>query len=272
MGFSKKTKENALVKSRRCCCICHEFAGLYTNVHHIKPKSKKGPDTLENAIVLCLHCHGEVGHYNSEHPIGDKYTTSEVKAHRDKWWQWCEDNPYKPLPESPLIVSPSEINIPTEGYENRTEINIYNKTDAFLYQAWIKIVLPSNEIDKSIISISSKTDEDGAMLETDGIKVSPHMFQLRGVDSNEKSVIYVVIEKIKPKSTHILHLVAKGFGKKPIEKAKVFLVNFLGEPPEKGKMKKKDEPEQVYFTFTNPDLKLLESITALMCTNGINKA
>jgi 5-methylcytosine-specific restriction endonuclease McrA len=60
MPFSPSTKVEALVKSRRCCCVCRDFAGLYTNVHHIIPEAQGGPDTLDNAIVLCLRCHGEV--------------------------------------------------------------------------------------------------------------------------------------------------------------------------------------------------------------------
>ena len=79
MPFPYIVKEEALVKSRRCCCVCNEFAGLYTNVHHIIPESQHGTSTIDNAIVLCLRCHGEVGHYNNKHPIGNKYTASDVR-------------------------------------------------------------------------------------------------------------------------------------------------------------------------------------------------
>jgi hypothetical protein len=90
MPFSAKIKETALVKSRRCCCVCHEFAGRSVNVHHIIPESDGGPSTLENAIILCLRCHAEAGHYNPRHPLGAKYSPSELRKHRDEWWEYCK--------------------------------------------------------------------------------------------------------------------------------------------------------------------------------------
>jgi len=54
MGFPKAVKEEALVRSRRHCCVCHKFAGLYTNVHHIEQEADGGPNDLDNAVVLCL--------------------------------------------------------------------------------------------------------------------------------------------------------------------------------------------------------------------------
>lgn len=93
MPFEQKIKEEALVNSRRCCCVCQKFAGLYTNIHHIVQESDGGSNKIENAIALCLRCHGEAGHYNQDHPIGNKYSPSELRKHRDKWWKWCNDNP-----------------------------------------------------------------------------------------------------------------------------------------------------------------------------------
>jgi hypothetical protein len=107
MSFPKEVKEIALVKSRRCCCVCHEFAGVYTNVHHIVPEADEGPNTLENAIVLCLRCHGEAGRYNARHPIGNKYSSEELRGHRDAWWKWCEEHPAAPLPKQPIEVTPN---------------------------------------------------------------------------------------------------------------------------------------------------------------------
>ena len=92
MPFSHNAKEEALVKSRRCCCVCHQFAGRDCNVHHIVPESENGPNTLDNAIVLCPRCHAEAGHYNPKHPLGNKYSRSELRKHRNNWWKWCEEN------------------------------------------------------------------------------------------------------------------------------------------------------------------------------------
>lgn len=89
MPFPKSIREDALVKSQRHCCVCHEFAGRSINVHHIKQESQGGGNTLENAIVLCLRCHAEAGHFNPNHPLGTKYSPSELTKHRDMWFEAC---------------------------------------------------------------------------------------------------------------------------------------------------------------------------------------
>src|SRR5262245_9432548 len=86
MPFPNGIREDALVRSGRRCCVCHEFAGRAINVHHVIQESDGGPNTIDNAIVLCLRCHSEAGHFNSRHPIGTKYSPSELRKHRDKWW------------------------------------------------------------------------------------------------------------------------------------------------------------------------------------------
>ncbi|OHY71218.1 HNH endonuclease [Marinobacter sp. AC-23] len=90
MAFPRAVRENALVKARRHCCVCHEFAGRSVNVHHIIQEADGGENTLENAIVLCLRCHAEAGHYNPKHPLGTKYAPSELIRHRDAWFSACE--------------------------------------------------------------------------------------------------------------------------------------------------------------------------------------
>jgi hypothetical protein len=85
MSFPAKVKEDALVASGRHCCICHRFCGIKMEVHHIRPKSKKGPDTLSNAIALCFDCHADMVSYDKDHPKGTKYTEAELTRHRDNW-------------------------------------------------------------------------------------------------------------------------------------------------------------------------------------------
>lgn len=55
-------------------------------VNHIVPEAEGGPDSLDNAIPLCFDCHAEVGHYNLQHPKGNKFTPNELRAHRDSWY------------------------------------------------------------------------------------------------------------------------------------------------------------------------------------------
>ncbi len=97
MPFPRDIRDLALVKSHRRCCVCHEFGGRSVNVHHIVQESDGGANALENAICLCLRCHAEAGHFNSRHPLGTKYSPTELKAHRDQWWEHCENHPDEPL-------------------------------------------------------------------------------------------------------------------------------------------------------------------------------
>ena len=89
MPFPNHVREDALVKAQRRCCVCHEFAGRSINVHHIVQEADGGPNDLENAIVLCLRCHAEAGHYNPRHPLGTKYSPSELVKHRNAWFSSC---------------------------------------------------------------------------------------------------------------------------------------------------------------------------------------
>lgn len=89
MPFLKNVREEALIRSQRHCCVCHEFAGRAINVHHIKQEADGGSNDIENAIVLCLRCHSEAGHFNPRHPIGTSYSPKELIRHRKNWWEAC---------------------------------------------------------------------------------------------------------------------------------------------------------------------------------------
>jgi demethylmenaquinone methyltransferase/2-methoxy-6-polyprenyl-1,4-benzoquinol methylase len=65
--------------------VCGDFAGHYTNVHHIVQEARGGSNEIDNAIALCERCHGEAGHYNPDHDdrvrllAGARRTTSLVR-------------------------------------------------------------------------------------------------------------------------------------------------------------------------------------------------
>lgn len=86
MAFSRKIIEECMVKSARCCCVCHKQKGLNIEVHHIIPKAKGGQDTEDNAIALCFDCHADAGHYNPKHPRGTKLSPNELKRHKENWY------------------------------------------------------------------------------------------------------------------------------------------------------------------------------------------
>lgn len=198
MPFPNKVKEETLVKSRRCCCICNEFAGVYVNVHHIVPESKKGPNTIENAIVLCLKCHGEVGHYNEKHPIGKKYSVDELKNHRDNWWEWCHDNPSVPLPKNPVSVSPSRIELGHGEWRTKSLLNIYNKEERFYYQVCVKIGTESNEVQLENIGIKPIKGANDLKLQVNNIEVDPSVIRMLCIDQADNKVILLIIRSIEP--------------------------------------------------------------------------
>lgn len=86
MPFPQSVRIQALVRSRRHCCVCHQVAGRAANIHHIVQEAHGGVNTIDNAICLCQRCHAEAGHYNVAHPLGAKYSPQELRAHRDAWW------------------------------------------------------------------------------------------------------------------------------------------------------------------------------------------
>ncbi len=162
MPFSKPIKRDALIRSRRHCCICHEFSGLYTDVHHIEQEADGGPNTIGNAITLCLECHGQAGHYNPRHPIGNKYSPEELVRHRDEWWSWCQNNPFSPLPTDPIKISPTVISIPhiapIVGPTNiPIDLEVKNTSEKDIYSIWV--MLSTSEIDLEGVSIEIEGSE-----------------------------------------------------------------------------------------------------------------
>ena len=72
---------------------------------HIVPASQGGPDTIDNAIPLCLECYAEVHLYNDKHPTGRKYHPDELKKHKEQWLKICRDAP-QVLIRSPIANDP----------------------------------------------------------------------------------------------------------------------------------------------------------------------
>jgi len=173
MPFPNSVKEDALVRSRRCCCLCQEFAGLYTNVHHIVPESDSGSNDLGNAIVLCLRCHGEAGHYNVQHPIGNKYSPDELRRHRDNWWEWCENNPAVPLPKDPISVSPGTIKLRAGKWRTRSLFKVHNRAKEIYYQVVVKLTIDTPGILPQDIGIEAKPKPEPTV-EVGSIAVSGH--------------------------------------------------------------------------------------------------
>ncbi len=87
MKFPTDIKAKALAASGRRCCICKKGKGKKIEVHHID--TEEG-NKFENAIPLCFDCHCEVGHYNDNHPKGNKFSKKELVLHRDHLYKLIE--------------------------------------------------------------------------------------------------------------------------------------------------------------------------------------
>jgi hypothetical protein len=92
MGFPDKIREEAFVQSGRHCCLCHKFCGTKIEAHHIKLVSDGGDDSFENAIPLCFDCHADMRSYDHKHPKGTKYSETELRRHRDNWYEKIKNN------------------------------------------------------------------------------------------------------------------------------------------------------------------------------------
>jgi hypothetical protein len=234
MPFLTSVKEEALVRSRRCCCVCREFAGVYTNVHHIQQEADEGPDTLDNAIVLCLRCHGEAGHYNPRHPIGNRYSSSELRRHRDTWWAWCRENAGKPLPEYPVSVSPGRIDLGRGSWRATSLVKVYNTSDEPLYQIYVKLRLTSPDI--PITSIAIEADHSDRLLSfTLGpLELSATTYRIDGTDESGRKTLYLWLHSLDPKQVKTFLLRTMG-GERISEferhVAEIAIASFDSEPP-----------------------------------------
>jgi len=92
MGFSQIVVEQALVACGRHCCLCHKFCGTKIELHHIEQRADCGDDSFDNCIPLCFDCHADVNNYNDRHPKGRKYSSTELKQHRDDWYHKVQNN------------------------------------------------------------------------------------------------------------------------------------------------------------------------------------
>jgi hypothetical protein len=174
MPFSTKIKEEALAKSHRYCCVCHEKHGRNLEIHHIIQEADGGSNELSNAIVLCFDCHADAGHYNPKHPRGTKYSIPELKKHRDNWWKYCEGFDPELKPENinethPL--HPSNLP-PNEFIEKKIGTLWSNYTN---YPVQIKIVKFKGRLIAEYVIYKDP--------------ISPHSYQLYQI-TNEHYIVY----------------------------------------------------------------------------------
>ncbi len=182
MPFSPAVRTEALVRSKRHCCVCQEFAGRSVNVHHIEPEADGGNNEIENAIVLCLRCHAEAGHYNAKHPIGNRYHPDELRQHRNEWWAWCAANPAVMPPKSPIGISPSIIDIVPSNWTRKTVATVYNRSDCPVFQIWVKLTI-DGELTWDAIETWPSMTPDAVALCCHDLTIAAKCIGLAGVDA-----------------------------------------------------------------------------------------
>jgi hypothetical protein len=66
--------------------LCEKQCSTNIVIHHIEQEGKNLSD-IDNAIPLCLECHGKIKSYDPNHPIGTKYKVKEIKTRRDQIYE-----------------------------------------------------------------------------------------------------------------------------------------------------------------------------------------
>lgn len=87
-NFIEEDKIKCLLWCDRHCCLCRKNCGPDIEVAHIDQKlPREKLNAIDNAIPLCYDCHVKVGHYNTEHPRGNKYRPNELKRRREQVYE-----------------------------------------------------------------------------------------------------------------------------------------------------------------------------------------
>ena len=84
--------------------------------HHIVQPIDGGDDSLDNCIPLCFNCHADVKAYNPDHPKGTSYSVSELKKHRDQWYNFCANNSVNRDSTSRVVVESNNEKVQLREY------------------------------------------------------------------------------------------------------------------------------------------------------------
>ena len=201
MPFPVPVMEDALFRSRRCCAICHCFAGLYANVHHIVPEAEGGSAEVQNAVVLCDRCNAEI--------VAGRYTPEEVRRFRDEWWTYIDANPAVSLPTEPLSVGPGRVDLPrTEGEASRYEIHLNNSSSRPFYDVAVAVTM-SDATDNYSVELGQITPDPGQMVDTGGAQVDFGTLRLEVVDPLGRPAHWIYVRTVNPQTLYQLPITVR---------------------------------------------------------------
>jgi len=213
-------------------------------------------------MVLCLRCHGEAGHYNVRHPIGNKYSPAELTRHRDAWWEWCEKNPAVPLPNDPISVSPGTISLGARGWKTRSPFKVYNKTNEAYYQVWIKLAIDTPGILPQDIGIELARPKDELTAKVGPITVSGDIFRINGTDQVGNNAIFLWLASLDPGEVWTFVLTNNSPYESSTSTPPKVLIGVCGFTQEPAPMVQRGK--QVALPFTPPENISDASISLLM--------
>ena len=82
--FTEDIKLKRLLWSARHCGICGKPCGLDIEIAHIE---QNGDHSQDNATPAYYYCHANMGRYNTQHTLGNKYRFKEIKKTRDQIYE-----------------------------------------------------------------------------------------------------------------------------------------------------------------------------------------
>lgn len=88
--FSGDAVARLLSDCKRHCCVCLRWSGQRMQIHHVIPEAEDGPGDYDNGIPVCLDCHAEI---ESRSNMGRRFTSEELRQHRDRWFATVRDHP-----------------------------------------------------------------------------------------------------------------------------------------------------------------------------------
>ncbi len=80
--ISEETRIKLFQWCSRHCCFCGKECATSIEIHHIDGDHSNNQE--DNLIPVCFDCHAHLGHYNPDHPRGNKYREEEIKARREQ--------------------------------------------------------------------------------------------------------------------------------------------------------------------------------------------
>ncbi len=183
--FSEEDKIKMLLWCERHCCLCGKNAGPDIEIAHI---DKRTDNNIDNGIPLCYDCHAKIGHYNLEHPLGNKYKPEELKARRE---QIYEEHTTRVIPPIHFWLDQTKANgsqhqLPFVGFRAQH----YGTSLPAKLRVEMKVII--SDTDLGLIN-----DPSGYYVGRTIWNINPHVFFWGGISISAAQFARVATEELK---------------------------------------------------------------------------